>query len=65
MNIDNLPIIEGFDAVKESRQWKREVWLELQAMTREERRASSKQLLDWYEVEREAFLKREAALASA
>ena len=65
MNIDDLPIIEGFDAVKESRQWKRDVWLETRDMTSEERVAHYKKLLDWYEVEREASLKRKRGLVLA
>ena len=65
MNIDDLPIIEGFDAVKESRLWKQDVNREMRGMTSEERVASYKELREWYAKEQKASRNRERELLSA
>ena len=42
----NVPAIPGFDAVKEGRKWKREAAREVAGMSREERRAHTRSVLE-------------------
>ena len=59
----DLPTIKGFDAIKESRKWKRDSWLRRKGMTFEEEQAYLQKVNAESLARRNERLRKNAALA--